>query len=65
MRAKIKKKAEDDKFFTLFPNVDVKSIPKEVYQQSQEIGLIAAYTNYENSQLKEKIKTIRKKPRER
>lgn len=55
-----KKKAEDDKFFTLFPNVDVKSIPKEVYQQSQEIGLIAAYTNYENSQLKEKLKLLEK-----
>ena len=55
----LKKDAEYDEFLKLYPNVDVKSIPKEVLVASEKIGLTTAYTKYHNEQLTKEIAQLK------
>lgn len=53
------KEQETDKFLTAFPNVDIKSIPKEVFKDSESMGLVAAYTKYENAKLRQELDLLK------
>lgn len=52
---KQKKDAEYDAFVKTYPDVDVKAIPPEVIKKSGEIGLLTAYTMYQNEQLRNQL----------
>lgn len=57
----LKSKAEEqenEKFLIAFPDVDIKTIPKEVFKEAEEIGLIASYTKHQNKELQEKLKVM-------
>lgn len=54
-----KRKKEDEEYIDFIknhPELKVDEIPQEVFEASKEIGLSAAYNQYENKILKEKIK---------
>lgn len=55
---KQKEDAEYIEFINTHPELKVDEIPQEVFEQSKEIGLNAAYNQYENKLLKEKIKQM-------
>ena len=55
---KQKEDAEYIEFINSHPELKVDEIPQEVFEQSKEIGLTAAYNQYENKLLKEKIKQM-------
>ena len=54
-----KKDAEYDEFLKLYPNVDVKQIPKEVLVASEKLGLATAYTKYHNEQLEKELTQLK------
>ena len=56
--AKKKEDAEYIEFINTHPEVKVDEIPQEVFENSKEIGLTAAYNQYENKLLKEKLKQL-------
>ena len=56
--AKKKEDAEYIEFINSHPEIKVDEIPQEVFEQSASIGLNAAYTQYENKLLKEKLKQL-------
>ena len=56
--AKKKEDAEYIDFINTHPEIKVDEIPQEVFEQSKTIGLNAAYNQYENKLLKEKIKQL-------
>jgi hypothetical protein len=53
---KSKEDAEYVEFIKAHPEIKVDEIPQEVFDMSREIGITAAYNQYENKLLKEKIK---------
>ena len=53
---KAKEDAEYVDFIKSHPEVKVDEIPQEVFELSREIGINAAYNQYENKLLKEKLK---------
>lgn len=55
---KAKEDAEYVEFIKSHPEVKVDEIPQEVFEKSREIGISAAYNEYENKILKEKIKQM-------
>ena len=68
-RAEYKKRIEEDEkrqkedaeyveFIKSHPEIKVDEIPQEVFEASKEIGINAAYNQYENKILKEKIKQM-------
>ena len=56
--AEKKKNEEYSEFMKTYPDVKAEDIPKEVFQKAEDIGLKAAYAEYENKLLKEKIKQM-------
>ena len=56
--AKKKEDAEYIDFINTHPEIKVDEIPQEVFEKSASIGLNAAYTQYENKILKEKLKQL-------
>lgn len=56
--AKKKEDAEYIDFINTHPEVKVDEIPQEVFENSKTIGLNAAYNQYENKLLKEKLKQL-------
>lgn len=57
-----KKKSEESKleqFLKDFPDVDIKSIPKEVLIDAENSSLSTAYTKYQNEQLKKEIAILK------
>lgn len=56
--AKKKEDAEYIEFINNHPELKVDEIPQEVFEQSKTIGLNAAYNQYENKLLKEKLKQL-------
>lgn len=58
--AKQKERENSDKqFIAAHPDLDIKSIPKEVFIEAEKIGLDNAYSKYENAKLKNEIKILR------
>ena len=68
-KAELQKRIEEDEkqkkedaeyldFIKTHPDVKVDEIPQEVFEQSKNIGINAAYNQYENKLLKEKIKQL-------
>lgn len=55
---KAKEDAEYIDFIKTHPELKVDEIPQEVFESSKEIGITAAYNQYENKMLKEKIKQM-------
>lgn len=55
---KQKEDAEYVEFIKTHPEVKVDEIPQEVFDMSRDIGINAAYNQYENKLLKEKIKQL-------
>lgn len=55
---KQKEDAEYVEFIKTHPEVKVDEIPQEVFDMSRDIGITAAYNQYENKLLKEKIKQL-------
>ena len=55
---KSKEDAEYVEFIKTHPEVKVDEIPQEVFDMSRDIGITAAYNQYENKLLKEKIKQL-------
>ena len=55
---KQKEDAEYVEFIKTHPEVKVDEIPQEVFDMSRDIGITAAYNQYENKLLKEKIKQM-------
>jgi hypothetical protein len=53
------KEAEDNAFLNAYPDVDIKSIPKEVFAEAQKSNLLSAYREYENKQLKAELEKIK------
>ena len=56
--AKKKEDAEYIEFINTHPEIKVDEIPQEVFENSKAIGLNAAYNQYENKLLKEKLKQL-------
>lgn len=54
-----KKDAENDLFLQTYPDVDIKSIPKEVFLEAEKSNLITAYTKYQNQQLVREIELLK------
>ena len=54
-----KKNAENDLFLQTYPDVDIKSIPKEVFLEAEKSNLITAYTKYQNQQLVREIELLK------
>lgn len=55
---KQKEDAEYVEFVKAHPDVKTEDIPKEVFELAEKIGINAAYNQYENKILKEKLKQI-------
>jgi hypothetical protein len=55
---KSKEDAEYVEFIKTHPEVKVDEIPQEVFDMSRDIGIAAAYNQYENKLLKEKLKQL-------
>lgn len=55
---KQKEDAEYVEFIKTHPDVKVDEIPQEVFEQAEKIGISAAYNQYENKMLKEKLKQL-------
>lgn len=55
---KRKENEEYEEFIKAHPDIKPGDIPEEVFKESKEIGLTAAYNQYENKLLKEKIKQL-------
>ena len=55
---KAKEDAEYIDFIKAHPELKIDEIPQEVFESSKEIGITAAYNQYENKMLKEKIKQM-------
>lgn len=55
---KSKEDAEYVEFIKTHPDIKVDEIPQEVFDMSREVGINAAYNQYENKILKEKIKKM-------
>jgi len=53
------KEAENDLFLQAYPNIDVKTIPKEVFVDAEKSNLLTAYTKYENEQLKKQLALLK------
>jgi len=53
---KSKEDAEYVEFIKTHPDIKVDEIPQEVFDMSREVGINAAYNQYENKILKEKLK---------
>ena len=53
------KDAEHAKFLETYPDVDIKSIPKEVYQEAEKSNLITAYTKHLNAKLQQEIAQLK------
>jgi hypothetical protein len=49
------KEQENENFLRAYPEIDIKSIPKEVFVDAEKIGLIGAYAKYENAKLKQEL----------
>ena len=56
--AKKKEDAEYIEFINTHPDIKVDEIPQEVFELSKSIGLNAAYNQYENKILKEKLQQL-------
>lgn len=54
-----KKEAENQEFLRNYPDVDIKSIPKEVFADAEKIGLLSAYARYENNKLKKELEVLK------
>ena len=54
------REAENEQFITAYPDIDIKSIPKEVFVDAEKMGLIGAYSKYENAKLKTELDILRK-----
>lgn len=54
------KEAENDIFLQAYPNIDIKTIPNEVFKDAETMGLLSAYTKYENSKLKQELEIAKK-----
>ena len=54
------REAENEQFITAYPDIDIKSIPKEVFVDAEKMGLIGAYSKYENAKLKTELEILRK-----
>lgn len=54
-----KKEAENEEFLNAFPNVDIKSIPAEVFKDAEKSNLLTAYTKYQNQQLLKEIELLK------
>lgn len=55
---KQKEDAEYVEFIKTHPDIKVDEIPQEVFEQAEKIGIDAAYNQYENKLLKEKLKQL-------
>ncbi len=55
---KQKEDAEYVEFIKAHPEIKVDEIPQEVFEKAEKIGITAAYNQYENKLLKEKIKQL-------
>lgn len=54
-----KKEAENQEFLRNYPDVDIKQIPKEVFEDAEKIGLLSAYARYENNKLKKELEVLK------
>ena len=55
---KQKEDAEYVEFIKTHPEVKVDEIPQDVFEEAEKIGITAAYNQYENKVLKEKLKQL-------
>lgn len=51
--------AENDAFISAYPDVNFKDIPKEVYLEAEKVGLLTAYTKYQNEQMKKELEILK------
>lgn len=58
LQAQKDKDREYEEFLKAYPEVKANEIPAEVFENAKTIGLKGAYAEYENKQLKEKIKLM-------
>lgn len=56
---KTKADAENELFLQTYPNVDIKSIPKEVFVDAEKSNLLTAYTRYQNQQLVKELELLK------
>lgn len=54
------READNEQFIQAYPDIDIKSIPKEVFIDAEKMGLIGAYSKYENAKLKTELEILRK-----
>lgn len=56
---KERKDTEDAIFLQTYPDVDVKTIPKEVFKEAEKSNLLTAYTKYQNDELKKELELLK------
>jgi hypothetical protein len=59
VEASAKKDAETNMFLETYPDVDIKTIPKEVFKEAEKSNLLTAYTKHLNSKLQQEIAQLK------
>lgn len=53
------KEAENELFLQAYPDIDIKSIPKEVFLEAEKTNLLTAYTQFKNKELVIEIERLK------
>ncbi len=56
---KARKDADNDMFLKAYPDVDLKSIPSEVFAEAEKSNLLTAYTQFKNKELLKEIEILK------
>lgn len=59
LKVKEAKEREDQRFLEAYPDVDIKSIPKEVFKDAEQTSLLEAYTRYKNQELMKELEILK------
>jgi hypothetical protein len=59
LQIKAKQEAEDNLFLETYPNVNIKEIPNEVFEEAKKTNLITAYTQYQNKELQKQLEILK------
>lgn len=57
------KDKEYEEFLKAYPDIKAEEIPAEVFENAKKVGLMTAYSQYENKLLKEELKQIKQNKR--
>lgn len=53
------KEKEQERFLEAYPDVEIKSIPNEVFKEAEQTSLLEAYTRYKNAELVKEMEVLK------